>query len=128
MVSAVGMGETLFDVVGGAAGEAAAERVPAPPGVSAAEAEGLVAARVEGHALRPFRDGWLIYYRPSDHVPDEAIGRWCVVELADGRKLVKEVRRGREGLFTLLSIGGGADPLEDQPVISASPIVAFTQP
>ena len=60
------------------------------------------------------KDGWLLFYhRDQDGVPDECIGKLCVVKVADdGPALVKEVRRGgRANSFTLLSVN--ADPIED---------------
>jgi hypothetical protein len=60
------------------------------------------------------KDGWLLFYhRDQDGVPDDCIGKLCVVKVADdGPALVKEVRRGsRANSFNLLSVN--ADPIED---------------
>ena len=41
--------------------------------------------------------------RRAEPVTDNQIGQLCVVGLADGRALVKELRRGKDGLFDLYS-------------------------
>jgi hypothetical protein len=76
------------------------DEVPAPPGAT----ENTVAVEVRGESLGPLFDRWLIYYddvrRP---VTADLIGKLCVVGLADDRILVKKIRRGRNGLFDLVS-------------------------
>lgn len=83
--------------------------VEAPPGIAGPK---TVAVKVKGDSMRPaYRDGDLIYY--DDHLPPEdLVGREVVVELEDGRCLVKELFAGsRPGLWTLLS--HNAAPITD---------------
>ena len=88
------------------------EMVTAPEGVGS---KPVVAVRVRGDSMMPMmKDGWLLFYhRDGDGVPDECLGKLCVVKVAeDGPSLVKEVRRGASpNTFTLLSVN--ADPIED---------------
>jgi hypothetical protein len=67
--------------------------------------EATVAVEIRGDSLGPFLNRWLVFYddvhRP---VTSDLIGELCVVGLADGRVLVKQIQRGRaEGLFNLNS-------------------------
>lgn len=76
--------------------------VELPPGGSST----TVAVQVRGSSMAGIADdGWLIYY-DNIHTPptDECLNRLCVVQLMDGRVLVKRLMRGREdGLFDLWS-------------------------
>src|SRR5262249_7355402 len=82
----------------------------APPelhamGRPADPAQGTVAVGICGDILRPFFTRWYVFY-DDVHRPMTAdlIGQLCVVGLADGRVLVKQVQRGRaEGLYNLHS-------------------------
>ncbi len=60
---------------------------------------------VRGESMWPrYEDGTLLFFLPSDYVAPDCIGRTCVVQLADGRTLVKKVRNGsKPGLYTLVS-------------------------
>jgi hypothetical protein len=70
------------------------ERVRAPEGATPE----TVAAEIDGTSLGELFDKWLVYYdRRQDPPSDDLIGRLCVVGLADGRVLVKKLRRGRRG-------------------------------
>lgn len=85
-----------------------------PPGFLACE---ITAVRIEGNAMLPvFHDGWIIYYcikqghaegSPDEgwHAPynkpvvsgepfSEAIGKPCIVKLADGRVFLRTLKRG----------------------------------
>jgi hypothetical protein len=67
--------------------------------------EATVAVEIRGDSLGAFLNRWLVFYddvrRP---VTPDLIGELCVVGLADGRVLVKQIQRGRaEGLFNLIS-------------------------
>lgn len=76
----------------------------------------LVGVIVRGDSMFPiFEDGDLVAYRGEPLTPDQAIGETCVVQLADGRILIKKVRRGSQpGLFTLTS--ANAPDIEDVPL------------
>lgn len=51
-----------------------------------------------------FEDGDLVAYGGQAMTPDAAIGQTCIVQLSDGRMLIKTVRRGTApGLYTLTS-------------------------
>ncbi len=85
------------------------EEVELPQGVPA----NAVVVKVKGESMHPrYYDGEYLVYVRDGRGPDELIGRECVVELTDGRKMVKTIRRGsRKGLFRLDSFN--AEPIED---------------
>jgi len=64
-----------------------------------------VAVQIRGHSLGALFDNWLVFYDDVREQPiDSMIGRMCVCGLADGRILVKALKRGvGAGLWTLLS-------------------------
>lgn len=84
LVGHVGAGAEIFpmDTIG---------EVEAPPGYWTPQS---VAVVVRGDSMRPaYRDGDIIYY--DEHLPPhELVGREVVVELEDGRCLVKELYVG----------------------------------
>lgn len=84
------------------------EKVDPPQGVTE-----CVAAIIRGDSMHPLRDGWLIFWhRDQDGVPEECIGKLCVVQIKDGPMLVKDLRRGsRKGRYNLES--WNAAPRED---------------
>jgi phage repressor protein C with HTH and peptisase S24 domain len=98
--------------------------VPAPEGVGA---KSVVAVRVRGDSMMPMmKDGWLAFYhRDQSGVPEDCLGKLCVVKVADdGPTLVKELRRGsRADTFTLLSVN--ADPIEDVRLEWAARVVSI---
>lgn len=82
-----------------------------------------IALQIDGTSCWPmYDDGDDIVIRgPRRLVPDEVLGKMCVVETADGLGLVKRLRRGSAaGLFTLES--PNAPPIEDVPLSSARPV------
>jgi transcriptional regulator with XRE-family HTH domain len=93
------------------------EYVEAPPDAMA----GTVAVEVRGESMLPaYEDGWLIYYSRR-LPPDEMLNKRAVVQLADGRILVKTVRRGSTpGYWNLGSLN--AYDIEDQVIEWAAPI------
>lgn len=108
----VGAGQAVYPIDDGGS-----EMVEAPPEAS----ESTVAVRIRGDSMLPaFEDGWLLYY--SRHLPpQEMINRRCVVQLADGRILVKTLRRGAvQDVWTLTSTN--AADIEDVVVEWAAPI------
>ena len=84
--------------------------------VSANLPEGSVGAIIRGDSMFPvFEDGDLVAYAASTTSPDSAIGETCIVQLSDGRMLIKTIRRGSQpGLFTLTSYN--APDITDVPV------------
>jgi phage repressor protein C with HTH and peptisase S24 domain len=71
---------------------------------------------VRGDSMYPrYFDGETLLYLPEHRPPDELIGRECVVKLADGRMLVKILKRGtKRRRYNLES--WNAAPLENQAV------------
>jgi transcriptional regulator with XRE-family HTH domain len=67
--------------------------------------EKTVAVRIRGTSLGRLLDGWLAFYDDRRDPPDETtIGSLCICGLADGRVVIKLLRRGsRAGLFHLES-------------------------
>ncbi len=79
-----------------------------------------VAAEIRGQSLGPLFNGWRVYFDDRrEAVTEDLLGRLCVVGLADGRVLVKQVLRGRaEGRFELH--GQFGDPVLDAEVTWAA--------
>lgn len=80
-----------------------------------------VAAQIRGDSQMPFlQDGWIIYWsltRPASSM----LNQLAVVQLADGRIMVKTLRNGSQpGLFTLTSFN--AADIVDVPVDWAAKI------
>jgi hypothetical protein len=82
--------------------------VPVPPGA--------VGAVVRGDSMYPvFEDGDLVAYGGEPLTPEQAVGKTCIVQLSDGRMLIKKVRFGsKPGLYTLTS--WNAPDIEDVPL------------
>lgn len=96
----------------------AIDHVEVPPGAPA----NVEAVVVRGNSMYPrYFEGEHLFYRKSQSPPADLIGRECVVKLADGRMLVKIIRRGsRRHLFNLES--WNAPVLEDQKIDWAAPV------
>jgi len=65
-----------------------------------------IAARIQGDAQFPLRHGWLIFWANHSKrktVPESCIGHLCVAKIKDGPMVLKEVRRGRNGKYDLLT-------------------------
>lgn len=67
--------------------------------------DSTVAVEVRGESLGALFDRWLVYYDDVRDPPGgDQIGQLCVCGLADGRILVKKLKRGQvDGTFTLIS-------------------------
>lgn len=76
------------------------EEVDPPQGVT-----GCVAAIIRGDSMHPLKDGWLIFWtRDHEGVPEDCLGKLCVVEIVNGPTMVKEVHKGsKKGLYDLHS-------------------------
>jgi transcriptional regulator with XRE-family HTH domain len=128
-------GQQMVPVVGRIAGgaqifaiDAAPEsnrKVRAPPRVESAKTAAL---EVEGDAMLPIEEGWLLFYsRDYEGVPVECIGKLCVVQLANGARYVKRVKQGRRpSLFNLYSTN--TREMEDQTLAWAAPVVEARPP
>ena len=81
-----------------------------------------VAVEIRGESLGPFFNGWLVFYDDVRSPADGRIlGTLCVVGLADGRVLLKEVQRSdRRGRFNLMS--QFEPPVYDAQVLWAAPV------
>lgn len=87
-------------------------QVDAPPGIG----RGIVAVEVEGDSMEPvYSAGDILFYtrHTAEGVPDDAIGRRCVCEDADGMGWVKVVKPSKAGpgLFDLHSIKAATEPM-----------------
>lgn len=115
---------TLIGYVGG--GEAViplddddrTETIDAPPSMH--ECLALV---VRGRSMVPvYSPGDTIFFAPGPVTGEAIIGRDCLVQLEDGRRLVKNIRKSRRaGHYALHSYGQGIEP-EDAKLIAAAPV------
>ena len=109
LVGVVGAGATIIpmDSLG---------YVEAPPGIAGPD---TVAVQVRGDSMLPvYRDGDLIYYDVHQS-PEELLGRDVVVELEDGRCMLKQLMAGAQpGFWTLLS--HNAAPILDAKIVWAA--------
>lgn len=79
-----------------------------PPGLEACNA-----AEITGDSQYPLQEGWLIFYGAEHQgIPEECVGKLCIVGVKDGPTLLKTLKRGtRKGLWRLES--WNAPPRED---------------
>lgn len=89
----------------------------------ASSAASLVALRVEGDALAPlYHNGDLVYYDDHGKVESSALNKEAIVELTDGRKFLRIVKRSpMEGRFHLEA--SHSPMMEFVPLKSASRIL-----
>lgn len=85
-----------------------------------------VAVEIRGTSLGFMFDQWLVYYDEVHHPPThDMLGRLCVVELIDGKVLVKKLVRGSAPrLYNLIS--QTEEPMIDQEVVWAAKVTAMT--
>lgn len=116
VVSYVGAGAEVYDFATEAGG--AIEYIKPPAGVP----DDAQAAIVRGDSMWPaYFDGFVLVFWDWTAEPFEYIGRPCLVELEDGRRLVKVVRRGTlPGRWNLESFN--APPIEDVKIRRAAPV------
>lgn len=85
------------------------EEVPAPIGAS----DQTVAVEIKGKSFGPLMDSWLVFYDDvRSPVTEDLLGEICVVGLTDDRILIKQIRRERNGSFTLHS-NSNEEPIQD---------------
>ena len=79
-------------------GQGPFDEVAAPDAASAK----TVAVQIRGHSLGALFDNWLVFYDDVRDPPgDDLVGRMCVCGLADGRVLIKALKRSQiAGLWT----------------------------
>lgn len=94
------------------------EEVDLPPGVYGDYA----AFKVRGDSNYPaYRDNEIIFVRKEGGSPQDFLNRECVLDTADGRRLLKTLTPGsKRGHFTLISFN--APPIVDVLVSWASPV------
>ena len=102
------------------------EWVDAPPGIFPS---GIVAVRVKGNSMLPFMPaGTIVYYaeRFDGGAPDHCLSSLCVVQLRDGRTLLKMVRKGQlHGKFDLQSYN--METITDAELAWCAPVI-FIKP
>lgn len=90
--------------------------------------EETVAVLIRGESLGAVFEGWYAFF-DERHTPplDTDIGELCVVELRDGRVLIKKLARGNlYGRFNLLSQFG--PPVYDAEVVWAARVTGLQPP
>ncbi|NNC37891.1 MAG: helix-turn-helix domain-containing protein [Acidimicrobiales bacterium] len=119
VVGFIGAGAEFHPIDDHAKG-AGMDTVDAPPGCP----PDAVAVQIKGDSMVPaYFDGDILVYAERRPDIDEFFNRRCVVGLADGRILVKTVRRGSApGLYTLTSFNSG--PIDDVVIDWAARIIA----
>lgn len=76
-----------------------------------------VALEIRGDSLGELFDRWLVFFDDvRSPVTSDLVGKLCVLEVEDGRIMVKKLKRQPNGLFTLLSDAKRQDPIEDMAV------------
>lgn len=103
LVGKVGAGAEVIPFEEGAV----LEGIDPPPGIAAPNAAVIV-----GDSQYPLQDGWIVFYgREHDGISESAIGKLSIVQIKDGPKLLKTLKRGpRKGLWRLES--WNAPPIE----------------
>jgi transcriptional regulator with XRE-family HTH domain len=86
----------------------------------------VLAARIDGDGLHPVPGGWLVYFEALPRDAETLIGKLCVVQVAGGQRLIREIRKGQNpGLYTLLS--WSASPMENAQVQAAHLVISIAQ-
>lgn len=85
-----------------------------------------IALRIEGDSMVPrFYPGEIVIFGPEAPAMS-LVNRECLVDLPDGRKLLKVLRRGSAlGLWNLHSVNSSYAPIEDVTIIKACPFVGL---
>lgn len=93
--------------------------VVAPP----VELDGVEAVRVQTTlGVLDALDGGTIYYHDTNRVPEEALGRWCVVSMPNRGRAVRLIKRSyNRGVYTLVSVTG--ETTENVQLDSAAPVL-----
>lgn len=98
--------------------------VPLPPGLDPGGE--YIAFEIEGFSMPPARPGWVVIFRAKPSVPEDMLNYPVLVDLEDGRRLFKILRKGfTPGRFTLES-WDGSEPIEDVELRTCLPFVAMT--
>lgn len=97
------------------------DRVEAPAGATA-ETRAL---EVRGDSLGELFDRWIVYFN-DEHRPisPDLVNKLCIVQLEDGRLLVKKIRRDRQGDYELLS--NTEPPIKGAKIVWAAKVISMS--
>lgn len=120
IVGFVGAGATVIAPPASESSEAI-DQTDAPPGLTTDAA----AVVVRGDSMWPTcEDGDLLFYDERTTDPMRLINKLCICWAADGRVLIKRLRRGSAlGLFTLDSANVNMPPIQDIRLDFAAPVL-----
>lgn len=100
------------------------DRVEAPANAT----DKTVALEIRGDSLGELYDRWLVFFDDvRSPVTSDLIGKLCVVEVEDGRIMVKKLKRQSNGLYTLLSDAKRQEPIENMAVRWAARVKTMVQ-
>jgi phage repressor protein C with HTH and peptisase S24 domain len=115
----VGAGAEVFPFEGD---DSHLDHVECPNGLDPDKTEAYI---VRGDSMLPIEPDSLIYIMPGLKI--DPLNKHCLVDLADGRRLFKSVRRGSSPRrFTLMS--SNALPIEDVAIVRAARVEAIQKP
>jgi hypothetical protein len=84
-----------------------------------------VAFEIDGFSMPPAEPGWVVVFRHTSLPVDELVNSVCLVDLSDGRRLFKRIRRGYEpGRYNLES-WDGSPLIENQEITAALPFASL---
>lgn len=86
--------------------------------------EGRIALRIDGDSMAPLaHPGDIAVFGPRLEDPSPLINKRVMARMADGRKLFKVLRKGRErGTFDLYSLNSAYDPIENAELLWVLPL------
>lgn len=118
VVGEIGAGERFYPFDDHAIGDGL-EMVDAPENCT-----DCVAVRIRGDSMKPFKNGWLVFYeRYADGVPSNCLNELCVVKLVDESVMLKMVKSGSlPNHYHLVSFNEQYKPIPDQKLLWASKV------
>lgn len=84
-----------------------------------------VAFEIDGFSMPPAVPGWLVVFRKRQIPLDDLAGSPCMVDLSDGRRLFKIIRRGYESGLWNLESWDGSPLIENVQINGALPFAAL---
>lgn len=98
--------------------------VEAPPDTAS---KGLIAYEIDGFSMPPFKPGHKVFARGDcGAVADECLNDMCIVQIENGPRLFKILRKGYEpGTFNLESLDG-EPPIENARLAWVAPVIGAT--
>ena len=112
--SYLGAGDEILPIEG----DGPIDYVPAPPGMTGAEA-----TEVRGLSMIPlYHPGDLLFHRRIDADPTRWLEEVVAVQVRNGKRYVKQLLRGKRGRFTLKSFNPAFPAIEDQLLDWVGPI------